>query len=426
MSDILSTRREQEKDGKARYKKFGLKSNPLPKSGTANINESSEFTKVLVPVEKRIKDQIMEFVGDSLYSPNDDDEKLICTVTGDYGTGKTQLLLYAKYLIQNEPKKSYVIYINNPGNKLSELIGSIIESIGEEQFKRYIWNQIIEYLDNNEEYKKELLNLVSNGGELFFPDSDPFSEESKATHKLFLDSFLKQIGDKTRRKVFIDNFKRILLVILQELNSNDTVIANYFYNLISEDFGVNKTWETITSGTGKYLDDKVVRLLNAIINIIKNQGFERFYLLVDEFEDITSGRLSKKEVDNYSHNLRTLIDKERRWCLLIAMTSEALKDLKRISPPLVDRLTDRKIILERLSGSHGLELIRSYLNTSRDAPNESFLPFNKEVIAYILNVSEGLPRLLLRKCYYLLERAADELNEGQEITVDFAKKYLEE
>ncbi|MFP3681584.1 hypothetical protein SB725_31365, partial [Pseudomonas sp. SIMBA_041] len=88
---------------------------------------------------------IINYIGDSLYSNDDsDDYKLIGTITGDYGTGKTQLLLFAKSLLLNEPKKAYVLYINNPGTKLSKLIGSIIENIGQEDFKKFLWNQIIE------------------------------------------------------------------------------------------------------------------------------------------------------------------------------------------------------------------------------------------------------------------------------------------
>ena len=108
----------KEKD--KRYDKFFLSFNPFPKSGTANTNESSELTKVLTPIDVEVEKEIDNYVYDSLCSSNEEDHKLVCTITGDYGTGKTQLLLYAKYLIQSLPRKAYVIYINNPENKLSK------------------------------------------------------------------------------------------------------------------------------------------------------------------------------------------------------------------------------------------------------------------------------------------------------------------
>lgn len=112
-----------------------MKSNPFPKSGTANINESSEQTKALTPIDDIVHRQIVDYIADSLYASNEEDQKLIGTITGDYGTGKTQLLLYAKSIIQSKSKKAFAIYINNPGTTLSQLIGSIIENIGQEQFK---------------------------------------------------------------------------------------------------------------------------------------------------------------------------------------------------------------------------------------------------------------------------------------------------
>lgn len=421
-----------------RFEKFGLKINPFPKSGTANTNESSDFTKLLAPIDDSIKREIENYVIDSLFSDDDNDQKLICTITGDYGTGKTQLLLYAKWLIQALPKNAYVIYINNPETKLSELIGAIIEHIGQEQFKKYLWEQILTAIKAKDDYRQELLNYVSSSkagkvGNLFSEQElnsvkNPFSIENEVSHKAFLQAFLDLIPSNNDKKNFNNILKQVITQVLLETNDNDFVIANYFYNLISEDFGVNKTWETITSGSGQYLDSKVVKLLNAIINIIQSQGFERFYILVDEFEDITSGRLAKKEVDNYSHNLRTLIDKERRWCLLIAMTSAALKDLRLISPPLVDRLTDREIKIERLTDEQAKQIFINYLNIARGEKNteQSTFPFTEEAIFYINSKSEELPRLLLRRANFLLERASELLNEKEEITKDFAQKHLED
>ncbi|WP_417369846.1 hypothetical protein [Flavobacterium beibuense] len=420
--DILKEKREQKPETK--YKKFGLKYNPFPKSGTANINESSETTEYLIPIDEEVLKGIVNYVGDSLYSSdNSDDHKLIGTITGDYGTGKTQLLLFAKSLILNEPKKAYVIYINNPGTKLSQLIGSIIENIGQEQFKKYLWNQIIETIKSSNEYKNKLLSYLSHTG--LFANKDPFAPENEANHRLFLEAFLGQINDRKKIKELNETLRDIIIEILIKKNEDDSVIAKYFYDLISEDFGISKSWEALITGDGNYLDNKVVKLLNAIITIVKEQGFERFYLLVDEFEDITSGRLTKKEQDNYTHNLRTLIDNERRWCLLIAMTSTALDDIATLSPPLFDRLTDRKINIKRLSNEQARELISNYLNLASINSVEGLGPFEETGIDYINSITGELPRLFLRHVYYALERAVEELDEGDKISLEFIKKHIE-
>jgi Cdc6-like AAA superfamily ATPase len=229
---------------KERLKKFGLKSNPFPKSGTANINESTDQTRLLIPIDDGVHMQVINYVKDSLYSTQVEDQKLIGTITGDYGTGKTQLLLYAKYLIQNQDKKAFVIYINNPGTKLSELIGSIIEKIGQEQFKKYLWNQVIDEIKKDSSgYKKQLLSfLADKQGQIFGNNNDPFSIENESNHKAFLEAFINQINNRSKRTEFNKTLKDIVLKIFENQNDNDPVISDYFYNLISEDFGVNKTW----------------------------------------------------------------------------------------------------------------------------------------------------------------------------------------
>ena len=420
-------RKKKEQNPETKYMKFGLKYNPFPKSGTANINESINTTYSLTPIDMTVTDKIAQFVADSLYSADEtEDYKLIGTITGDYGTGKTQLLLFAKALLLKQDKKAYVLYINNPGTRLTELIGNVIESIGQEQFKKYLWVKIIDQIKKTPKYKESLNSFLPKDG-LLFAGRDPFSRENEANHKLFIESFLVQIGRRSRIKEFNQNLRDIILEILAKNYDDDHVISNYFYQLVSEDFGISKTWETLVSGSGQYLDKKVVKLLNAIISIVKEQGFERFYLLVDEFEDITSGRLTKKEVDNYTHNLRTLIDKERRWCLLIAMTSQALKDLKNISPPLVDRLTDRMIEIHRLTDDEARSMVLNYLNLAREK-TDVLEPFTNESVEYLNSkvCSDGLPRLLLRQLFFLIERAVEDLNEGELITEDFAKRYIEE
>ncbi|MFP3681388.1 hypothetical protein SB725_30365, partial [Pseudomonas sp. SIMBA_041] len=108
-----------------------------------------------------------------------------------------------------------------------------------------------------------------------FPNSDPFAVENQANHKLFFEAFKIQITNKQKEKEFNEVLKGIIIEILSRKNEDDTVIANYFYDLISEDFGVSKTGETLISGDGNFLDNKVVKLLNAIITIVEEQGFER-------------------------------------------------------------------------------------------------------------------------------------------------------
>lgn len=226
-----------------KYEKLGVKFNPFPRSGTANINSSDLFNQKLVPVDEKIKDKIVDFVRHALVdNPLAREDKFIsATITGNYGSGKTQLLMFVKYLlgevsaVHKGQRNPYVIYIDNPGVKLLELIGAIISKIGEENFKKFIWAKLINKIKSTPEHRKRLSRFES-GGAVLFRDTNPnpYSDENSVSHKKFLDSFVRFINSSKQRKEFENTFKEVLLSILESEVGN-SIVAQYFYQLISED-----------------------------------------------------------------------------------------------------------------------------------------------------------------------------------------------
>lgn len=86
-------------------RKFKLKYNPFPKSGIAVINDSEAIIGKLEPVDESVKESIFNFIQEALsanFNPSlKDDKYLSLIVRGEYGSGKTQTLMYIKYLLQN-------------------------------------------------------------------------------------------------------------------------------------------------------------------------------------------------------------------------------------------------------------------------------------------------------------------------------------
>lgn len=429
ISQIISQRQPQTKTLDKKYDKLGLKFNPFPKSGTTNIN-SDVHAGHLVPVDETVYKQVHDYVYDSLYSisASPKDKLLTAVIIGDYGSGKTQLLMYVRYLLDATSqskefyKNPYVIYIDNPGVKLSELIGAIISKIGEENFKKFIWNKIIEKIKNTKTYK-ERLGKLNKKSLLTENNPDPYDPVNLVSYKAFLDAWLRNIYDNRSRKEFEATFQGVLFEILKG-EFNDATLAKYFYDLVSDDFGVNKTWEVISSGSGKRLDRKDIDIIRAIVTLVKEQEYTDFYILVDEFEDITEGRLSKTQVDNYVYNLRTLLDEHREWCLLFAMTGNALKKLRSVSPPLADRISNRSIFLNKLNNEQAKKIVINYLNIARVNASEDVTPFDLSGIEKINNDVDGITRIFLQKCFYLTERAVESLQQGQTINDKFVDYYL--
>ena len=161
------------------------------------------------PIDDEVKRGIEEFILDSLSLQNEvsKDKYISAVIRGDYGLGKTQTLLYAKYILElfNENKelnkRPYVVYIDNPGAKLTELIGAIISQIGEENFKRYLWNIAFEKIAVNRQLKDEILSFKPQGILLFENEPDPFDPVNLVSYKAFLDAwYSKTLNAYPKRK----------------------------------------------------------------------------------------------------------------------------------------------------------------------------------------------------------------------------------
>ena len=395
-----------------KYALWGIKFNPFPRSGTSNINGSDSVNRALRPLDSEIFNGINQFIANALV-PNqveEDDQFISATIVGDYGSGKTQLLMYAKSKL-NEIRdsqtflKPYTIYIDNPGGSILEFIGTIISKIGEENTRKYVWNHIIQTIQARADIQ-ELLKPYEPNSEVLFSEMkdsiNPYSDANTISYKQFLDSFVHPLPLPKKRK-FDELLSDIVQKILNE-DTKDSTVAYYFYEFISSDFGINKTWEALTSGNLRQISGKEADVIRYIVKLLKREGYTHVFILVDEFEDLTTGRLSKAQLDNYIHNLRTLLDKHREWCLLFAMNPKALSRLVELSPPLADRITIRRLDINNLNIDETKRVIESYLNL---AEFKDEFPFTEDALEYINETCDGNVRRILKATFVLFECAAD-------------------
>ncbi len=416
--------------------KFGLTHNPFPKSGIASVSDKSEAVGRLIPIKEDTLKKILEYIKDALKKKGEDNY-LSLIVRGDYGTGKTQTLMYIRYLLSNlnnDGFKPYVVYVDDPGLSLSELFGGIISQVGVENFRRYLWNRFMDYLDNN---KADILKDFPNPTLVpsLFPDSE--RAQLSNTYLSYKDLFDSCVIGKSasEKKEITSALKGHILRCFSTIFSS-AIVAGYFYDVVCETVGISKSWDSLTSGSVKELDKREVYILKAIVDTVKNQeNITDFVILVDEFEEITSGRLKKSEIDNYLRNLRTLIDRDKNWCSVFAMTGKALDRINEFSPPLASRITDRVINLTPLDFDACRELIVRYLSLAQNkdsSSNSDLYPFTDESIHKLLSVKpayanlQGSPRFILKNCFLLLERATEELKSGESIDASFVSKYLGE
>ncbi len=420
-------------DSSKHFEKLGLSFNPFPRAGISDLNSPSYLVGKLVPIDDEVKKGIEEFIIDSLslQGTMSKNKYISAVIRGNYGFGKTQTLLYANYFLelfnQNSDfnKRPYAVFIDNPGRKLTELIGEIISQIGEENLKRYLWNIALEKIAASKQLKKELLGFKQQGILLFGDETDPFDPVNLVSYKSFLDAwYITSLNAyPKKKKEFQDKLKEFIISIFRNEFENQT-IAMYFYNLLAENMGVNKIWEILTTGGAKDLDKKEVYIIRAIVKLIEAQGYTDFYILVDEFENVTAGRLSPSEIDRYVTNLRALIDKERNWCSLFAMTPAALQRLKSVSPPLAERISSRVYDLKSLNDDRAKTILLNYLNLAREESQEIF-PFEESGITALRLKSHGILRVFLKSCFSFIQRAAEELIQGEKINEEFVTKHFQ-
>lgn len=430
--DILKSF-ENAKDSETILKtKFDLDSNPFPKSGIADLDATDEVISKLVPVSPEVTQKIVSYIRDSMSDRNSDNRYLSLVITGEYGTGKTQTLMFIQYLLKHYPGyKPYVVYLDDPGQSLSELIGSVISEIGIENFKRYLWNIFMLHVDDNQEIKNRFIEYISSPR--MFTSYSNLSANSKfescfKSYKELADALLGEKvsrATKNAREEFLLN--SIMTCFIDKFKY--TNIARYYVGILSENINISKSWDLIVSGQAKDLAKKEVVLLKSIVEIVKNQmDYTDFYLLVDEFEEVSSNRLTKKEADNYMSNLRALIDRERNWCSVFAMNPRALEDVKQISLALFGRISNSTITLTPFDANQLGLVIKNYIDTVRKN-NDSIYPFTDAAVQTLYNGVEdenlkGSPRYLLKLCYSILQDAAVTLDKGQSIDEDFVKSFL--
>ena len=422
---------------KNKYEKLGLNFNPFPRSGIADRSSSDKITEKLIPVKAEALNKIVAYINGALVPNELNPSNKLATgvIVGNYGMGKTQLLLYVKTLLSQlflskipfiNTQKPYVIYIDNPGVSISELIGEIIRDIGEENFKKFLWRNIITRIEKDASFVERLKKFIRNGSLTIFGEiknEDPFHETNMVNYKLFIDSFINRIPTLKERKSFELEITKVIIKVLHT-EFNDGILAEYFYEIVSNDLGVNTTWEAFTSGSGKHLEGKESEIIKVIFRIVKEQGFTHFFVLVDEFEDISQGRLGKTKLDNYLYNLRILLDENREWCLLFAMVPDALRQIKKISLPLAQRISVITVELDKLNSDDAQNLLSNYLQLARKDSGNDVKPFTREGITYLNNIVEidGTPRTLLQACFDLIERAS--IDNIEEIDENYIKRNL--
>jgi Cdc6-like AAA superfamily ATPase len=399
------------------YSLVGLKFNPFPVAGLPR------FSEILPPLEPEIDEKIRHFIK-STYKKG---EYGGLTIIGSYGMGKTHLLKYIQSLIDKLTEvarankidfSAVTCFIDRPEDTPQRVVHKIIEDIGLDKIRKYVWAILINKLGMNETefYEKY------RPRQTLFPSQkekwqELFDEPIKSNYLEFLKRFRELNGDFKKLQ------EDLREVIKQEI-VNDSALADRYLNLILfiEEKEAEVSWDILAGYISKRdIQRKEIIFLNSIVKILEKVGFKHLYVFVDEFEDI--GKLSAAKKTNYLLTLVTLINRERHWSVIVSLTKDVLEEEIKSEPPLYDRLTTTTIELKPLDKRKGEELLVRYLNLARDRETSSLLPFSEECVKRMVEISEGNYRSFLLLAYNSIEIA---LKDGKsEINKEVIEKAKE-
>jgi len=382
------------------YSSLGLKFNPFPVAGLPRYP--------LPPLDDEVSEKISFFIR-STYTR---EEYGGLAIVGDFGMGKTHLMKYIQFLIDELTRHKEIdftavtCFIDRPEDTPQKVIHKVVEEIGLDNIRKYIWKILIDKFEED----KAFYEKFRSKGTLLLQSKEEwdnlFEEPVKSNYLEFLKRF-RDVGG---------NFKKLqehARDIIKEEIVRDSALADRYLNLIlfAEEKEADVSWDILAGYISKKdVQRKEIMFLRSIVEILRRVGFKQLYVFIDEFEDIVL--LKGARLTNYLLTLNTLINRERKWAVTVSLTEDTLKIIKEKSPPLYDRLTSYEVILRPLSEEKSKKLLINYLNLARESDEDSFSPFSEESIKEMFRISRGNYRSFILLAHNAIEVA---LNENKEL-----------
>lgn len=406
-----------------RYNPYGLQFNPFPLGG--NYPESYlPYTYVNPSNKARITDFLL-----STFMREEFNGLLI---RGEYGSGKSHMLHYARDTVLTQPffgKQALCFLVNNPSVAPEDILLSMLREVKLAVVQDLVFAPVAQSL--KEKYEGDMtsfLNAFTNFGKSLFDknDLDPF--DGQDIFRLSYREFAKLLHDK---HLVLD--KGAFQAFAREILSNRTTITEQItedlIQLISATESQNsRSWEVFISSrlmSSKRSTLGVEYYLEAFLQLFKYSGIRHIYLLVDELEDLRTVRLSPKAAADYLATLRKMIQHNyRMFSFVLACTRDAWDELLSLYPAIQDRFP---IVIDLLpSNADYKEVVKTYLTEARVEGREiadPWFPFTEDAIDEVINKRGGVIRHVLTDLRTVLDVAAQN-NVRPKINADFVRTSL--
>jgi hypothetical protein len=346
------------------YKAAKLAANPFR---TNPIEEADPRIEIWVGYKKE-REQLTKYLertrGDQVGNTN------LVMIYGDYGTGKSHALLWARSQILQRRKsefRSVAYYIQNlrsDGGKIS-FAGAFREEIVGKS------NLVKDVLDYKVFLEEQIVRLRSEKGGDSALHNEPLLKELLPSVEFF-------------------NFARRILSCTSEIDVRNLLIGD----------------KKLSDYTAMQL---ITRIINLFVYEFKLQsGTRRFrlgaYIFVDEVDLLLTA--SAKEMRETNELFRHIYDNcPNCMCLVLAFTA-AVSELTILFDPYLLSRTAKHLKMELLSNEEAADFVREMLDSSRPQPGEKLgnIPFTADAIESIVSRMVSItPRQLMNVMLQVLE-----------------------
>jgi len=330
------------------YENYCLKQNPFPRTGSFPLNSEHEREYAMaLSGRSSIKTKIKE----KLSLLRDGEMSVFIFIVGNQGLGKTHILKYVEYFVNENFHNLMPIYVKNLGKaEMLEFYKRIIEAI-EMNYGREFFITLA----------KDARKLQSNLMNDIFKPFPEFKTILPALAGSDITALRWLYGEK------LDSDEREKLRIIKEINNFNASSA--LVTLIKWIYYVRK-WKPV--------------------------------ILVDELESILFEE--KEKLREFYERLRDLIDQTSKEAFFMFACMQTLmegtKGISFLHPALYSRIKGDIVYLKPLSKSEVEELVRNYLKIFRTSSGRKYIsnplfPFTKDAIKEIHEQTRGYPRDVL-------------------------------
>jgi len=406
--DLTAEFEVQRREHTERYNRYGLQFNPFPLGG--NYPESYlSYTHINPANKARITDFLL-----STFMRGEFNGLLIM---GEYGSGKSHMLHFARQMVLTDPffgKQALCFLISNPSVSPEDILLSMLREVKLGVVQDLIFAPVAESL--NDKYEGKVLPFLkdfTSFGSSLFDDArtDPF--EGIDIFRLSYREFAKLLRDKqlSLQKSAFQGYARE--VLSQKINLSDQITEDLIQliSVSATDSQNTRSWEVFISTrlmSSKRGSLGVEYYLEAFLQLFKHSGIRHIYLFVDELEDLRTVRLSPKAAVEYLATLRKMIQHNyRMFSFVLACTRDAWNELLSLYPAIEDRFP---IVIDLLPSSVDYkEVVKTYISEARiegQAVRDPWFPFTEEAVDEVINKRGGVIRHVLTDLRLVLDAAA--------------------